>query len=68
LLEETGYAFDNAELVSTIYPNPSTANNVVFCYLLTGGKKVQGQALDEQEDIIVTEHTIERSKAIACRS
>jgi len=47
LLEETGYLFENFELVSTIYPNPATSNNVTYCYLAKGGKKVQEQDLDE---------------------
>ena len=53
LLEETGYAFEKFELVSTVYPNPATSNNVCFCYLATGGKQVQEQSLDEHEDISV---------------
>src|SRR6185312_6062823 len=36
LLEETGYVFDKIELISTIYPNPATSNNLTFCYLATG--------------------------------
>ncbi len=64
LLEETGYQFDDIELISIVYANPSTANNRTFCYLARGGKKVQGQALDEHEELVVSEHTIEEVKQL----
>lgn len=64
LLEETGYQFDDIELVTTTYPNPATSNNQVYCYLARGGKKVQGQSLDEHEELIVTEHTIDEVKIL----
>jgi len=62
LLEETGYQFDDIELLSVVYANPSTANNHTYCYLAKGGKKVQEQNLDEQEDIVVEEFTIAEIK------
>ncbi|WP_428327869.1 NUDIX hydrolase [Mucilaginibacter sp.] len=64
LLEETGYQFDDIELLSTVYANPSTANNHTYCYLATGGKKVQDQHLDEQEDIVVETYTIPQIKQL----
>lgn len=64
LLEETGYQFDNFELLCTIYANPSTANNHTYCYLSKGGKKVQEQALDDQEEIIVETFTIAEVKQL----
>lgn len=64
LLEETGYQFDHFELLNTIYANPSTANNKTYCFLATGGIKVQGQELDAQEEIIVEEYTIEEVKQL----
>ncbi|GAA4338237.1 NUDIX hydrolase [Mucilaginibacter gynuensis] len=64
LLEETGYQFDDIELLATIYANPSTANNKTYCYLAKGGKKVQDQDLDEHEELIVTEHTIAEVKQL----
>jgi ADP-ribose pyrophosphatase len=62
LLEETGYQFDNFELLCTVYANPSTANNQTHTYLARGGKKVQEQHLDEQEELIVSTYTIEEVK------
>ena len=64
LLEETGYRFDDIELISTVYPNPSTANNLTYGYLARGGKKVSGQSLDEHEEIVVEEFTIAEVKQL----
>ena len=64
LLEETGYQFDNMEPLCTIYANPSTANNKTFCYLATGGIKVQEQALDEREELVIEEYTIDEVKQL----
>jgi len=64
LLEETGYQFDDFELLCTIYANPSTANNHTYCYLARGGKKVQEQQLDNQEEIIVETFTIPEVKKL----
>lgn len=64
LLEETGYQFDNFELLCVVYPNPSTGNNQAYSYLAKGGRKVQEQALDDAEDIIVKEYTIAEIKQL----
>lgn len=64
LLEETGYSFENAELIATLYPNPATATNVTYTYLLTGGVKTQEQHLDEHEILNVEEYTIAEAKQI----
>src|SRR5476651_902860 len=64
LLEETGYEFTQIELVSTLYPNPSTANNKCYCYLATGGKKVGEMKLDDKEELIVKEYTIDEVKQL----
>ena len=53
LLEETGYAFDDCKLVCQLYANPATSGNLTYTYLLTGGKKIQEQQLDDSEDIEV---------------
>lgn len=64
LLEETGYQFDELEPLCKLRANPSTGNNITHCYLASGGKKVQGQHLDEQEQIEVEEYTIEEVKQL----
>lgn len=64
LLEETGYQFDDIELLSIVYANPSTANNHTYCYLAKGGIKVQEQDLDEYEEVVVEEYTIAEVKQL----
>lgn len=64
LLEETGYQFDDFEQLCVVCSNPSTANNYVYTYLARGGKKVQEQALDDHEELIVHEYTIEEVKQL----
>jgi len=64
LLEETGYRFDDLQALCTVFANPSTANNKTFAYLATGGVKVQEQALDEHEELVIEEYTIEEVKQL----
>ena len=64
LLEETGYQFDDFELLCIVSPNPSTGNNQVYSYLAKGGKKVQEQSLDDAEDINVKKYTIDEIKQL----
>jgi len=59
LQEETGYTFENCELIATLYPNPATSTNKTFTYLLKGGIKTHEQHLDEHEILNVEEYTIE---------
>lgn len=51
LLEETGYRFKDFHYLGKTSANPSTNSNWMHMYLATGGKKVEEQALDENEDI-----------------
>jgi ADP-ribose pyrophosphatase len=64
LLEETGYQFDDFELLCIIYANPSTADNHTYCYLARGGKKIQEQHLDDQEEIVVETFTVPEVKKL----
>lgn len=64
LLEETGYSFADSQLIAKAYPNPATANNVTYIYLLTGGIKTHQQHLDEHEILNVEEYTIEEVKQL----
>ena len=59
LLEETGYAFDEMHFLGVVSPNPSINTNLTHMYLATGGKKVQEQALDFNEEIDVETVTVE---------
>ena len=51
MLEETGYVFAKLEYLGNTSPNPSTNANWMHMFLLTGGKKVQEQELDGNEEI-----------------
>ncbi len=64
LLEETGYRFDDMELICSVYANPSTGNNQTLCYLAKNGIKVQEQALDDHEEIVVEEYSIAEIKQL----
>lgn len=62
LLEETGYAFEAIEYICELFANPATSGNITYTYLLTGGKKVQEQQLDNSEDIEVVEMSMDEAK------
>lgn len=64
LLEETGYQFDDIKELGIVYANPSTADNKTFAFLACGGKRVQEQKLDEHEEIVVEEYTIDEVKQL----
>lgn len=53
MLEETGYAFDSVTELVNLYPNPATSDNQTTTFLMMGGRKVQEQDLDGQEEIDV---------------
>lgn len=53
MLEETGYEFESFEKLCELYPNPATSNNITTTYLAKGGRRVQEQQLDAQEEIEV---------------
>jgi ADP-ribose pyrophosphatase len=64
LLEETGYLFDNIELLSVLYANPATGDNKTHCFIATGGRKVQEQLLDHGEEIELQLVSIEELKQL----
>ena len=51
LLEETGYAFDKVTALGKIAANPGVLDNFTYLYLATGGRPVQEQHLDPNEQI-----------------
>ncbi len=59
MLEETGYVFDEVHFLGKISSNPSTNTNLMHMFIATGGKKVQQQNLDENEEIEVFEATFD---------
>lgn len=78
LLEETGYTFKKYTSLGNISANPSTNNNITHMFLAEGGKKVQGQDLDPNEEIeiytfspeevlsLVLNHEIMQSLHVSC--
>lgn len=51
LLEETGYSFTDVYYLGQISANPSTNSNLMNMFIATGGKKIQEQQLDHNEEI-----------------
>ncbi|AEV98443.1 DNA mismatch repair protein MutT [Niastella koreensis] len=64
LLEETGYSFTHYEYLGKTSSNPSTNNNWMHMYLATGGKKVNEQELDDNEDIEIHLVTMDELKQL----
>lgn len=64
MLEETGYAFESVQELVSLYPNPATSNNMTATFLMTGGRKVQEQDLDDQEEIDVILVLPEKAKTL----
>lgn len=53
LLEEAGYDGGEWQLLTTISQNPSTSNNLVYCFVAKGVRDTKQQHLDKTEDIAV---------------
>lgn len=53
LLEETGYAGENARIIGKVCPNPAIQDNFCYTVLVEKVQKVAEPALDEMEDIEV---------------
>lgn len=59
LVEETGYTFDTLHYLGRTSANPSTNRNEMHMFIALGGKKTDTQSLDENEEIIPIEYTID---------
>lgn len=59
LLEETGYSFETVHYLGRISANPSTNSNLMHMFIAKGGKKIQEQQLDHNEEIEVFEVTMD---------
>lgn len=64
LLEETGYEFQHYEYLGKTSCNPSTNNNWMHIFLATGGKLIQQQELDHNEEIEVHLFSINEVKKL----
>lgn len=67
-LEETGYSFKEAQYLGRTSSNPSTNDNILHMFLLTGGEKTQGQQLDANEEIDILVVTFEEFKQMLLES
>ncbi len=59
LLEETGYAFESVHFLGQISANPSTNSNLMNMFIAKGGKKIQEQKLDHNEEIEIMPVTMD---------
>lgn len=59
LLEETGYGFESVHSLGRISPNPATNSNWMHMFIALGGRKIQGQDLDPNEEIEILELSFE---------
>ena len=68
LLEETGYAFDAVHYLGNTAANPGVLNNYTYLFLVTGGKKVQQQQLDANEEITIILRSLDEAKQMLERN
>ena len=64
LAEETGYGGGQWRELMVVAPNPSTQNNLTYCYLATGVERLGEQHLDATEDIRV--HLFSGAEVATC--
>jgi ADP-ribose pyrophosphatase len=64
MLEETGYSFEAVEYLGKTSANPSTNSNWAHLFLATGGRRVQQQHLDFNEEIEVHLFTLDELKQL----
>jgi len=57
LLEETGYGGGEWQLVAVLSANPTSMNNLAYCYFATDVERLSDQHLDTTEDIAVVLYT-----------
>lgn len=53
LLEESGFGGGDWRLLTVLSGNPSTTNNLTYCYVAEGVRKISDQHLDRTEDVAV---------------
>ncbi len=62
LLEETGYSFSSFHYLGITAANPGVLNNFTLMFLAFGGRKINSQALDENEEIEIILKPVEHVK------
>ncbi len=53
LLEETGYAGENARIIGKVCPNPAIQDNLCYTVFVENARKVADPSMDDMEDIKV---------------
>lgn len=53
LLEECGYAGENARVIGKVNPNPAVQENYCYTVLVENARKVAEQNMDDMEDIAI---------------
>src|ERR1700739_954417 len=54
LMEETGYTFPDIKYLGRVAANPGVLTGYTYLYLARGGKKINDQKLDDNEEIEVS--------------
>lgn len=62
LLEETGYAGENARIIGKVSPNPAIQGNLCFTVLIDNVKKVSEPQLEDTECIETEEVSVKKIK------
>lgn len=66
LQEETGYGKGTWRQHMVISANPSTQNNLTYCFVATDVEPVSGQHLDETEELTVHLFSYDEVKTLLC--
>lgn len=64
LVEETGYSCDEMVQVAALAPNPSTQNNMLYCYVAQNCELTHEQAFDENEELEVVLASMDEVKTM----
>ena len=64
LLEETGYAGENARIIGKVAPNPAIQGNLCYTVLIENAKKISEPLLEDTECIETEEFTLEEIRAM----
>ncbi len=68
LLEETGYVFDEIVSLGKTAANPGVLNNFTHLFLAKGGRRIQEQQLDQNEEISLRLFSIDEVKHMLMQS
>ncbi|MBE6405590.1 MAG: NUDIX hydrolase [Lentisphaerae bacterium] len=64
LMEETGYAGENARIIGKVSPNPAIQGNLCFTVMIDNVKKVSEPLLEDTECIETKEFTVDEIRSM----